>query len=217
MNIIPVIHHIDENTTLNNAKLCSTYNAYGIFLISMDAINNDLPYLAKLIKEKYPNLKVGINLLGETAYNSVQKSIEFNLDMTWSDNPIISNNKLHSDVNSIFNYLKNYKNHLFFNSVGFKYQNIDNSLENSCFISNLNGFITTTSGEATGVAANLEKIKLMKNALKESPLAIASGLSCENISDYINYCDYGLISTGISKDYYNFDEYLLDKIIKLSK
>ena len=62
MKIIPVIHHIDEQTTLRNADLCSKHNAFGLFLISMEGNNDGLCALAKRIKITFPNLKVGVNL-----------------------------------------------------------------------------------------------------------------------------------------------------------
>ena len=68
------------------------------------------------------------------------------------------------------------------------------------------GWIPTTSGIGTGVAADLDKIIKMKEMIGDSPLAIASGITPENVNSYLPYIDYFLVATGISKDFYNFDE-----------
>ena len=136
--------------------------------------------------------------------------------MTWSDNPIVTGNLIFNEAYIIEEELKSVPEHLFFNSVAFKYQkkelNIPQAVLNS---KNLN-FIPTTSGDATGVAADLSKIKVMKETLKDYPLAIASGLTPENIHEYLSLIEFGLVATGISKDFHNFDEEKLNFIINNS-
>ncbi len=216
MKIIPVIHHIDSNTTLEQAKLISEHNCFGLFLISMTGENEDLPMLAKTIKGRYPHIKTGINLLGNTALESVKISLDFNLDMTWSDEPILHGDKISPEAINISELIKN-SNHLFFNSVAFKYQKIDPKPEVSTLNSYNLGFIPTTSGEATGKAANLDKISMMAEGLQVKKMGLASGLTPENIKEYVPYIEYGLVSTGISKNFHEIDPSLLDLIMKNSK
>jgi hypothetical protein len=182
MKIIPVIHHLSNQLTLDNAKLCSEKNAFGIFLISMTADNQDLPMLAKAIKAKYPNLKVGLNKLGQAAIDSLETSLVFDLDMTWSDNAIVTSSGITKEANEIQTMLKN-KNHLFFNSVAFKYQAVDNNPGLAAKYSKEIGFIPTTSGSATGKAADLSKIKNMKQALGDSSANVGQKLRAAWVID----------------------------------
>jgi hypothetical protein len=215
MKIIPVIHHLSNELTLLNAKMCAEEKAYGLFLISMTAHNEDLPMLAKTIKARYPELKVGINLLGQTAIDSAETSLVFNLDMTWSDNPVVTSTTVTDEARAISAMIKD-KNHMFFNSVAFKYQKTESNPGEAASLSKELGFIPTTSGKATGKAAELEKIAKMKAAIGEAPLAVASGLDPENIYDYLDYLEYGLVATGISKDFHELDQDKLRLILQRS-
>lgn len=38
-----------------------------------------------------------------------------------------------------------------------------------------------------------------------TPIAIASGITPENVVEYLPFVDAYLVSTGISADFYNFD------------
>jgi predicted TIM-barrel enzyme len=215
MKIIPVIHHLTTELTLENAKICAEENAFGVFLISMTCENEDLPMLAKIIKGQYPKLKVGINLLGKSAISSLDMSQVFDLDMTWSDNPIITSSGIGEEASYIKSILKG-KEHMFFNSVAFKYQKSDGNPGLAAELSKVCGFIPTTSGKATGSAADLAKIIQMKSAIGEYPLAVASGLDPENITGYLDYLEYGLVATGISKTFHELDQDKLRLIIQKS-
>lgn len=215
MKIIPVIHHLTNQLTLDNAQICADEKAYGVFLISMTGDNEYLPMLAKAIKGKHPELKVGINLLGKTALDSLETSLIFNLDMTWSDNPIVTSAKVADDARAISDLITN-KEHLFFNSVAFKYQKIENSPGEAARLSKELGFIPTTSGKATGQAADLAKILKMKQAIGDHPLAVASGLDPDNILSYLNHIDYGLVATGISKTFHELCQEKLKLILNMT-
>lgn len=216
MKIIPVIHHVDSKLTLEQAKIVSDSKAFGIFLISMTGDNEHLPMLAKVIKSRYPHLKLGTNLLGNTALETVKINLDFELDMSWSDEPILHGDNISPDAIEISEIIKN-SHHLFFNSVAFKYQKIDPKPEVSTINSYNLGFIPTTSGEATGKAANLDKISKMAEALQVKKMGLASGLTPNNIKDYFPYIEYGLVSTGISKNFHEIEPKLLALMIDNSK
>ncbi len=212
MKIIPVIHHIDDTTTLEQAELVSKTSSYGIFLISMTGDNQNLPMLGKVIKAKHPNLKVGLNLLGQSAIKSLDYSLSFDLDMTWSDNPIVTSQSISEEAKEISSIIKN-NSHLFFNSVAFKYQSEESDPKKAASNSELLGFIPTTSGSATGKAAEVLKIQEMANALKNKCLGLASGITPQNVQAYSLFVEYGLVSTGVSKNFHEFDHYKLEQLL----
>lgn len=216
MKIIPVIHHETEDLTIKNSKLCFKNNVYGIFIISMDGKNNGLSALARRIKNEFPTLKVGVNHLGYQALESIYEGLNYSLDMIWSDEPIVTGSFINEEAIKIEQEIKN-SSLMFFNSVAFKYQKEEFFIEEAVKNSKKLGFIPTTSGKATGLAADIEKIYKMKNALGNYPLAIASGLTPENIQEYTEVIDYGLASTGISKSFYEFDEIKLKELLEKCK
>lgn len=216
MKIIPVIHHINEEITVKNIELCVKHGVYGVFLISMEGVNEGLSALAKRIKNNYPDLKVGVNHLGYNAKDSIYEGLNYSLDFIWSDNPIVTGQFITNEAELIAEEIKDTELK-FFNSVAFKYQKVEKNLEQVVINSKSLGFIPTTSGEATGKSADLSKIITMKNAIPDYHLAIASGLTPENVHEYTPFIEYGLVATGISEDFHTFDSLKLKKIIENSQ
>lgn len=212
MKIIPVIHHKDEQLSFYNAEMCAKENVYGLFLISMEGDNYGLSALAKKIKNNFPHLKIGVNHLGYSALESLYENLNYSLDLTWSDSPIVTGTVISEEAKSIAHELES-SEHLFFNSVAFKYQRIEKNIPQAVLNSQSLKFIPTTSGEATGKAADLNKLILMKKHLKDYPLGIASGLTPENVHEYTPFIEYGLVATGISENFHTFDSLKLKKII----
>lgn len=213
MKIIPVIHHLSPALTQTQADYVACNMCYGLFLISMTGDNDDLPMLAKSIKARYPNLKVGINLLGKSAMEAVDHSMTFGLDMTWSDNPIVTSDIIYDEAYKISASIKD-TNHMFFNSVAFKYQVKEINPGKAAKTSEDLGFIPTTSGKATGKAADIEQLSDMKKQLSKSCLGLASGLTPQNVRQYTPYIEYGLVATGISKNLHEIDTKLLKQLIE---
>src|SRR5438477_29238 len=65
--------------------------------------------------------------------------------------------------------------------------------------------VVTTSGPGTGQAAAPDKLRRMKEALGVTPLAIASGVTPENVGGYLPWVDCFLVATGISRTFEEFD------------
>jgi hypothetical protein len=57
--------------------------------------------------------------------------------------------------------------------------------------------VVATSGDAAGVAPSPAKVAAMKLAIDGKPLAVASGITPENISDYRGSADEFLVTTSI--------------------
>lgn len=94
---------------------------------------------------------------------------------------------------------------MWFGGVAFKYQRPVSDLEAACRIAAQYIDVVTTSGPGTGRAADVEKIQRMKQALGDSPLAIASGITPDNVEDYLPHADYFLVATGISRSFTELD------------
>ena len=57
--------------------------------------------------------------------------------------------------------------------------------------------VVTTSGDQTGVAPSVDKVRLIKTAIRDFPLAVASGMTPENVSRYLPYVDCFLVNTSL--------------------
>lgn len=56
----------------------------------------------------------------------------------------------------------------------------------------------------------------MKHAIDERPLAVASGITPDNIVEFRDHIDYALVATGIGTDFYKIDCGLLRKLANSS-
>jgi predicted TIM-barrel enzyme len=67
--------------------------------------------------------------------------------------------------------------------------------------------IVVTSGIATGHVADIDKIKTFRESCGETTLAVASGITPENVEEYIDIVDLFMVATGINfdNDFYNID------------
>ena len=74
--------------------------------------------------------------------------------------------------------------------------------------------VVTTSGIATGSAAEISKITTFRSALPNKPIALASGITPENAADYA-MVDCFMVATGINiaDDFYNIDPAKLGLLI----
>jgi predicted TIM-barrel enzyme len=94
---------------------------------------------------------------------------------------------------------------MYFGGVAFKYQRHVEAVGHAARIASRYMDVVTTSGPGTGRAAEVEKIFTMKEALGDFTLAIASGITPENVTAYLPYADCFLVATGISHDFNNLD------------
>jgi predicted TIM-barrel enzyme len=54
----------------------------------------------------------------------------------------------------------------------------------------------------------------MKKALGDCPLAIASGITPENVADYLEVADCFLVATGINASWTELDPLLVRKLVQ---
>lgn len=223
MRVIPVIHHKNLDTSLYNANLAFSCECDAVFVISMHGNDNAAFETAKEIKNLYPNKLIGVNALTLKPIDALSKSHLLGLDMTWTDDTGIYRDTSNqpSLVKEYIEFINKHSKHEFYGSFSFKYQVADNNPELTATIITDYNMIPTTSGEATGIAADVNKIINISNSLREKSsqyrLALASGLTPKNIKTYSPYITDAIVSTGVSKDFYTFDEKLLHEFILNSK
>lgn len=181
--LIPVIHMVNHNQVVTNVKTCIECGINKIFLINHVVPIEDLIKCALFIKKEY-NIWVGINMLGQTTEMSLLLDID--LDAIWCDAEV-------KDVN----FSRNFKG-VFFGGLAFKYQPKPLDLKKSCEWSVLSTDVSTTSGPATGKEASIDKILMIREYIGEHPLAIASGVSIDNIKKYKGIVNYLLVASSIT-------------------
>lgn len=215
VTLLPVVHCRELNETLRNVELCVKHNAHGIFLINHNVGPIALYNIYDVVRKKYPELWIGLNLLGETATDAFTKYVDNTINGLWSDNAAIRENKeehLEAELTRE-KMLKAEWEGLYFGGVAFKYQMPVKDFTAVTKIAKDYMDVITTSGDGTGQAASISKIIEMHKAADGFPLAIASGVDIDNINDYWDHCDCFLVASSICRSFYNFDEDLLKNLI----
>jgi hypothetical protein len=183
--IIPVIHMINENQVLTNVETCLSCGIEKVFIINHQTTSEELIKCVKRVKDTYPTLWVGINMLDKYVEDAIL--YEFDFDGLWCDQSI---------------KLEDYKYRKFkgilFTGLAFKYQPQPKDIELACKESILTSDVSTTSGPGTGKAADINKILELRKHLGEHPMAIASGVSIDNIENYKGVVDYLLVASSIT-------------------
>lgn len=221
IEVWPVIHLLNTEQALANAALAQKLGCTGVFVIHMEGQDDLIPPVAKAIQNTFPALKVGVNFLSMPAHAALQRSLMLGLDATWSDRPGVRSDRVSPLVDStLVPLLEEHPTHLFFASVAFKYQVTDPAPAEAACAALARAMVPTTSGEATGLAPAIEKIQSMRAGLtrvnggKRAPLAIASGLTPDNIAQFRPLITHALVATGVSSDFYHFDEILLNTFVQ---
>lgn len=208
MEIIPVIHIVNDKQVFTNVEICKLNGIKKIFLIDHIGIDRSLPSYSEEIKDKY-GLWVGINLLGEDIEKILTRADEWYLlnktDAIWSDDGLT-----HFDMDKLMEIdCKNRYEGQFFGGLAFKYQKQPEDLGLACLKSKFITDVSVTSGSMTGSAPTKVKIEEIRKHLGTThPLAIASGVSVDNIKSFIGLAQYAMVATSITD---NKTELIIEK------
>lgn len=198
---LAVVHVEGEQQGLRNARIAQEEGADGIFLI-----NHSITYVSLLecyarIRQQLPDFWIGLNCLdlGMSAVGVIPQTSAG----LWVDNAGIKEGASPTYIAEQFAKLrkKSEWHGIYFGGVAFKYQAPVSDVAKVARLAMPFVDVITTSGDGTGIAADISKIRRMKEAIGNHPLAIASGITPENVSDYMPHADCFLVATGVSNSH----------------
>ncbi len=198
--LIVVVHVESRDQALHNVLIARDQGADGVFLINHQTNHLHLLSCFTYVQHHCPDLWIGLNYLDLDRYAQLQR-LPPGAQGLWSDNARIDLEQLNPtyEVSEFTKHrAESEKEFLYFGGVAFKYQRGSTNPAEEARLAVPHVDVITTSGDATGVAANVSKIQSMKAAIGNHPLAIASGITPENVMDYMPYADCFLVATGVS-------------------
>jgi predicted TIM-barrel enzyme len=235
MGIYPVVHINDVETAKKQSVLALDSGADGVYLINhgmgSDRGTQSIFETMKQVRTDRPNSFIGINLLGKAvdeAYKTIEefsqggKDRDMIPDALWADDvtdnlewqpkefleqknrdPLLSHVKLAGGI--AFKYTATFTEDP--SMAKTEVESLKDAVD-----------IVTTSGAGTGQSPTVEKLRAIKAAAGDKPVAVASGISAENIGDFTGSVDQVLVSTSIETAPYSgiFDKAKLQKIIWLA-
>ncbi|RMG35161.1 MAG: adenine phosphoribosyltransferase [Planctomycetota bacterium] len=204
--LLPVVHVADEEQALRNTDVARDAGADGVFLINHGMSYDRLLDIHRVVHARHADWWIGVNCL-DLYPVEVMQIADDTIAGIWVDNAMIDEDADEQPEAEAVLEVRRQKgwNGLYFGGVAFKYQRPVNDLARAATVAARFMDVVTTSGPGTGLAAEQEKIRIMKQALGDRPLAIASGITPENIADYLPVADAFLVATGISRSFEELD------------
>jgi uncharacterized protein len=224
----PVIHVQDEIQALRNIAVATRLGAPGIFLINHDfPVEPFLPIL-RAVRAQCPGTWLGVNFLaqpGSAAFPILGRLAREGcvVDAYWADDACIDErqpSQTEAEAGAAIRESSGWQG-LYFGGVCFKKQRPVDPAQNehSARIARPFMDVVTTSGVATGQAADMDKIADFRRGLGSAPLAIASGITPDNAAGYAADVDCFMVATGINRpgDFYNIDPARLSALLDLTR
>jgi len=183
--------------------------ADGVFVINHGVAPHDLVDIADRIHAAHPDLWMGLNFLGlrpEDTFHVLPRYVKG----LWTDNA--------GDAQRVQQARKRSEwQGEYFGGTAFKGQRQPDDLREAVRTAATYMEVVTTSGPGTGRAPELEKIRIMGEAAKHCGrgLAIASGVTPENVTQYMPYATHILVATGVSKSFQELDFDRMKKLVEV--
>ena len=225
--ILPVIHVLDHAQAASNIDILCAANIPGCFLINHDFDVDTLLPIIRSIRSAYPDFWIGLNFLAVTGLKAfpILAQLEqegHRIDAYWADDARIDERiSTQDEAEAIAKTRRECGwQGLYFGGTAFKKQRPVDPKDYGLSASIAGDYmdVVTTSGIATGNAADLSKIETFRAALPDTPIALASGITPQNASDYAAV-DCFMVATGINidDDFYNIDPSKLDQLMARTK
>lgn len=222
--VLPVIHVSDAQQAVRNAEVALNEGAQGVFLINHDFPHNDLVPIIEHVRRCFPALWLGVNFLGVTGRDAFPilgglEAAGTMVDAYWADDARIDER---ADDQTEAREIAGVRassgwSGLYFGGTAFKKQRdvAPEDHERSAAIATGYMDAVTTSGIATGEATDLSKVETFRRGCGDHALAIASGVTPDNVHLYAGLVDGILVATGINfaGDFYNTDPERLRALI----
>lgn len=216
--LLVVIHVLYPSQVLKNVTIAINEGASGVFLIDHYGVPGRLSLIFDHVREHHDSIWIGLNYLGITPTDAIHK-IPINASGLWTDDAGVTDcGGLDYSIAASNWDLRQKRDDwsgLYFGGVSFKYQKPIRDHRIVAQISCDYMDVITTSGDATGHPPKVEKIIEMRNAVSDFPLAIASGISADNIGQFLGIADCFLVSTSISENFYDLNPIKVRKLVQV--
>lgn len=222
--VLPVIHVLETDRTLANVDILTELGAPGCFLINHDFdIETFLP-IVREVRTARPNIWMGLNFLAVTGLHAFPRLAElerdgFRIDAYWADDARIDERtEAQPEAQAILDARRGW-NGLYLGGTAFKKQRpvAEADHAEAARIASEWMDVVCTSGQATGIEADDEKIATFRTATGDTPLALASGITPENAHRYADV-DAFLVATGINYDgnFYDIEPAKLKRLLDVA-
>jgi hypothetical protein len=216
---LPVIHVESTPQAIRNTLIAFNEGADGVFLINHSVEAKYLYRTYQAVRDYHPHKWIGLNWLDLFPRDALGM-MRPGMGGMWVDAAGIKEDPPEAEESRQFAELKGDwedawgASFLLFGGVAFKYQKAVKDFARVAKLAKPYMDVITTSGEGTGHAPGVDKIHTMKKANPAHPLAIASGITPENVCEFMPYADCFLVATGISDSHTELNAKRVAKFVR---
>ena len=228
--VLPVIHVRDTPQACRNAAIAIEAGAQGVFLINHDFDHEELVPILREVRTRFPSLWLGANFLAVTGRDAFPvlgrlQAEGAEIDACWADDARIDervppDEQAEAEEIATAREKSGWKG-LYFGGTAFKKQRPVAPSDHETAARTATAWMdaVTTSGIATGEAADGAKIAAFRRGCGDAPLALASGVTPENAAGYAPDVDAMLVATGINRagDFYEIDPERLRRLLRVTR
>jgi uncharacterized protein len=204
---LPVIHPVTKETAIQSIDAAVQFDADGIFLINQGMSSSQVLAFIPEVHRRHEDLWIGVNLLGLYPEEVIGLISTLPVGGIWSDNADIDERSDPQPAGERFRQARQETGWqgLYFGGVAFKYQReVPTSLLPDAARKATPWMdVITSSGPGTGYAATVEKAKALRSGAGGHPLALASGVSPENVGGFLPHVDAYLVASEIETAKYS--------------
>ncbi|MEL6128148.1 MAG: adenine phosphoribosyltransferase [Pseudomonadota bacterium] len=222
--VLPVIHAVDAARTLANIDVLACEGARGCFLINHDFdVDTFLPII-RAVRQARPDLWMGVNFLAITGRDAFPVLARLQgegcrIDAYWADDARIDETRDAQPEAEAIAAARDGWRGLYTGGVAFKKQRPVREEDVPRAARTATGWMdmVCTSGTATGVEAEDAKIAAFRDAIGDTALALASGITPENAHRY-RQVDCFMVATGINYtgNFYDIDPARLRRLLDVA-
>ena len=228
--VLPVIHVLGNEQALRNVWVAAGEGAHGVFLINHDFPPGRFMPIIEHVRAAVPDLWLGVNFLGVTGLQAFAMLAKLSdqgthVDAYWADDACIDENHALDEQRSAQQIDRARASSgwegLYLGGTAFKKQRPVEAdrYEDTARLATWFMDVVTTSGIATGEAAETQKIDAFRAGCGDHALGLASGVTPENAHAHALAVDCVLVATGINVDgdFYNIDAAKLRRLLTVMR
>ncbi len=218
-SVLPVIHCESTEQALRNTTIAADCGCDGVFLINHSISAQSLLGIIEVVRADFTDLWLGANFLGMGAVDVFRKIPLNAIDGIWTDDAGVDERRIEQPAaESVQNAIhESGWSGTYFGGIAFKYQREVDHVTKAAKIASQYMDVVCTSGPGTGKVASTEKLQEMKRAIGKTPLAVASGVTPENVGDALPWVDLFLVATGISRSFTELDPMKVESLVSIVK
>lgn len=216
--LLAVVHVESPDQAYHNTEVAFENGADGVFLINHHHSHGHLLAVYEAVRQrigKENNHWIGVNMIGlnlESALGCMPRGCPG----LWTDQGVIYETE--DGEPSVSIAAEDFKNDrkilkfdgLWFGGYAFKHQVQIKDLFGGARLAKDHIDVITTSGDKTGLMPPLPKIATIRGAIgPDHPLAIASGMTPDNVELFKPYADCFIVATGMSSSFTSLDPTLV--------